>query len=974
MGAKLTTTGPGGISTETEGSLSTWAVTEAATPSTVGQQPASTGGVTFSGTRDETDGNHSEFIINNPGTLTHEDDGSGAMGDVLGIVTTANAVGSTISGSMATDLQRLAAVRTAGAVLDLTPTGSWQPEVDLPGLARGIGRDNDGNIHVALSGQATGVDCVYVYDRKGNFVETWATVDTGTDDIGTLYAFGESGGNFYFGMDQSGFKVKVYDSTYTRTLTFGATGSGNNQYQAITDLDVDASGNIYILDASLGRVQKIDSTGAYVTQWVQAGERISVNPAGTRVSVLNNAADLISTYNASGSLQYTYTIPSGDTIVDIAWSSVYFYYTTATETRRLVTPLNDLVPSNVAPFATAAPPGTSTNYLLPGQNEPGGVTLVEGNDLFVWESGTTLGTATVYRSFDWLGATLSQVYEYYFWLIEGVLPVPNFAFTATERNRLVYRGWEDSVWTKLNELASATRTEIVVLSGVRTIRDLASVDQAITSWSQIPAFDVSTLGSAQSLNVVYQGIENDLGLSRLLYDAHSDNNRILSVTAGKVETFTLPIEGTATYVEPPSATDSLADLLNPSLQISYYMISGADDLPVVAAQWSSYGGSLTAVAADATGITVTLTGPTEEIPGVPGPYKVAVSDGSSSYATLRLWGSGVVGEPKTLVRHTGADPEKVTQESANTITNYFVNTKTDAYEASTWAASYAGGPAAMLNGALPLQDCTGFGVTPGARIEDSQAKWRIGTTSITNTTLGLTTLAHTTNQDLVDIWGALGTLTNYVTNTSFETGTTGYTASSSTTLTQSATWAEYGSNSGRLSTTSSDGRFSIGSASVGAGIAWGLTPGETYTVSGYIHSVFPGGGSWLTEAGVILVEYANATNNNIFLGKSDPLAALTADARPSVTFTLPADATGLRFSFYATGIGTNWFAYWDGLMVTEGDLLLDFFDGANGGTWTGAANASTSTRPSGNAGDLAALWAGHPCENFKMRPLRVPSE
>lgn len=971
MGAKLTMTGPGGISTETEGSLSTWTVTEAATPSTVGQQPASTGGVTFAGTRDETDGNYSEFIINNPATLTHEDDGSGTMGDVLGIISTANTVGSTISGSMATDLQRLAAVRTAGAVLDLTHTGSWFPAVARPGLARGIGRDDSGNIHLAVSGQNVGEDSAYVYDRKGNFIETWGLVGTGTDDIGTLYAFGESGGNFYFGMEQSGFKVKVYNSSQTRTLTFGSTGSGNNQYQGIDDLDIDQAGNIYVLDSALGRVQKINSSGTYVAQWVQAGERISVNPAGTLVSVLNTTAGLIYTYNTTGTLQYTYTIPSGDTIVDIAWSSVYFYYTTATETRRLVSPLNDTGVSNAVAFASAAPSGSFTNYLLPGQNEPGGLTLVEGNDLFVWQSGAA--SSTVYRSFDWLGATLSQVYEYYFWLIEGVLPVPNFAFTATERTRLVYRGWEDSVWTKLNELASATRTEIVVLGGVRTIRDLASVEQAITSWSQIPTFDVSTLGAARTLNVVYQGIENNLGLSSLLYSARDDNNRIFSVTSGSVETFTIELDGSATYVEPPTAIDSLSNFLSSQFQISWYLVSGADDLPVVAAEWDSYGGSLEVSVTGPSQITLTLTGPTEEIPGVPGPYSLSVSDGSSSYATVKLWGAGLVGDPKTLVRHTGADPDKVTQEAANTITNYFVNSKTDAYEASTWAASYSGGPTASLNGSLPLQDCTGFGVTPGARLEDSQAKWRIGTTSISNTTLGVNTLAHTTNQDLLDLWATVGVLTNYVTNPGFETGTTGYTASALTTLTQSATWAQYGANSGRLSTTSSDGKMTIGSASVGAGIIWSLTPGEQYTVSGYVHSAFPGGGSWLGEAGVILVEYANATNNNIFLGQSDALAALTADARPSVTFTLPADATGLRFTFYATGIGTNWFAYWDGIMVTEGDLLRDFFDGANGGTWTGTANASSSTRPSGDAGDFAALWDGHPCENFKVRPLRLPS-
>jgi len=56
-------------------------------------------------------------------------------------------------------------------------------------------------------------------------------------------------------------------------LQFGTAGTGNGQFAtpAPMGVDVDSSGNIYVADAGNDRIQKFDSTGAYVTQFGTQG-------------------------------------------------------------------------------------------------------------------------------------------------------------------------------------------------------------------------------------------------------------------------------------------------------------------------------------------------------------------------------------------------------------------------------------------------------------------------------------------------------------------------------------------------------------------------------------------------------------------------------------------------------------------------------------------------------------------------------
>ncbi len=72
------------------------------------------------------------------------------------------------------------------------------------------------------------------------------------------------------------------DLVWEYVSAWGSGGTGNNQYNLITGMDVDAGGNQYISDLNLKRVQKISNTGNFITTWGSDGTQAGKfqNPYG----------------------------------------------------------------------------------------------------------------------------------------------------------------------------------------------------------------------------------------------------------------------------------------------------------------------------------------------------------------------------------------------------------------------------------------------------------------------------------------------------------------------------------------------------------------------------------------------------------------------------------------------------------------------------------------------------------------------
>ncbi|MEW6758904.1 MAG: cysteine peptidase family C39 domain-containing protein, partial [Acidobacteriota bacterium] len=66
-------------------------------------------------------------------------------------------------------------------------------------------------------------------------------------------------------------KVRKYDNNGNLVLQWGATGSGDGQFDKPMAVVVDLQGYVYVLDANNHRIQKFDSSGNFVTKWGSYG-------------------------------------------------------------------------------------------------------------------------------------------------------------------------------------------------------------------------------------------------------------------------------------------------------------------------------------------------------------------------------------------------------------------------------------------------------------------------------------------------------------------------------------------------------------------------------------------------------------------------------------------------------------------------------------------------------------------------------
>lgn len=271
----------------------------------------------------------------------------------------------------------------------------------------------------------------------------------------------------------------------------------------------------------------------------------------------------------------------------------------------------------------------------------------------------------------------------------------------------------------------------------------------VTPDSNIPPYF-----DGNSANSVWNGAPNASSSTRSvgelfeIYNAETDDNKIFSVEAAQTVVVSVPTNSYPTYIRQPVAVNGFP------VAVGQYTVSGKDNLPVIASQWRAYGGSVTISAdQDSPGtLTVTLVGPTTAIPGVPGPYRLVVSDGANDYAQLRVSGSGVRTFPEDIQMSTAADPEIVTQEQAPDVNNFAIKDLAMAYDRGIWAADYAGGPTVSITFSVPIEEIDGFGLTAGAVFYMAKTKFRIDSVSISKDNASISATRRITAGEVVALW------------------------------------------------------------------------------------------------------------------------------------------------------------------------------------------------------------------------------
>ena len=227
---------------------------------------------------------------------------------------------------------------------------------------QGICSDNKGNVYEAVwvgSSQAP-----YIKEAKkfGQF--------TGPLKRPTAVACDKQG-RIYITDADLGQVIRIDDLTGTNLVSFGSTGSGPGQFKNPYGLTVDAMGRIYVADLGNNRIVRIDNMNgdgwvAYTGQQY-GGQGCQVN------GVTNLAVD-------SKNRLY-YVLPYGAKIVRI----------------------DDMTGANMKAFEGIGPGGTSGHYLT----NPSGIAIDKNDRIYV----TDMGSGFVTRLDDISGANRTVLYK-----------------------------------------------------------------------------------------------------------------------------------------------------------------------------------------------------------------------------------------------------------------------------------------------------------------------------------------------------------------------------------------------------------------------------------------------------------------------------------------------------------------------------------------------------------------------------------
>ena len=121
------------------------------------------------------------------------------------------------------------------------------------------------------------------FDLSGTYITQWGSTGTGN---GQFQFFGGSqgpeggiavdGAGSVYVVDNMNHRIQKFSSTGTFITQWGSNGSGNGQFLYPSGIAVDSAGAVYVVDSStngnqtgnVSRVEKFDSSGNFITQWV----------------------------------------------------------------------------------------------------------------------------------------------------------------------------------------------------------------------------------------------------------------------------------------------------------------------------------------------------------------------------------------------------------------------------------------------------------------------------------------------------------------------------------------------------------------------------------------------------------------------------------------------------------------------------------------------------------------------------------
>lgn len=240
-------------------------------------------------------------------------------------------------------------------------------------------------------------------------------------------------------------------------------------------------------------------------------------------------------------------------------------------------------------------------------------------------------------------------------------------------------GFEGDAWVYVKRLCSAYQVEVTLIRDYVIIRPARQRVIANTSLAE-KNWQLQDIQLAQSFDVAYYNYVPRTNYLVYPEGGWTPEAQVYQVAANEVVEFELDLNFYLTSVQQPTVRDSVSKTYTAQ---SAYSASGNDNLPVSAAFWTNYGGDMSfEILGDGSRIKVTITGPNYEPLS---PYTIGVSDGSTSYSTLRIVGTGMDFDRQLYTESTGLTPTEAPLVKGAEIDNPAINTLAEAKQYALFA-------------------------------------------------------------------------------------------------------------------------------------------------------------------------------------------------------------------------------------------------------------------------------------------------
>ena len=234
-------------------------------------------------------------------------------------------------------------------------------------------------------------------------------------------------------------------------------------------------------------------------------------------------------------------------------------------------------------------------------------------------------------------------------------------------------GFTGNLWTFMKQVCSVFQVEVSLLSNVIFVRPIRSREIFLESIERV-GYRVAESDRSEKFDVAYYNYEFLTDALAYPKGGWTPDVQVYSVGAGETVVFDLPIDAYLTSVKQPTVQDVVAkDYSGPD---SVYSVSGNDGLPIPAAFWSDFGGTMRFdLKENGTVIEVTVTAPDVEQFA---PYTIGVSDGATQYSTLRIVGTGMFFDRQVHTVMTGLESSLALRPEGEEVDIAVVDTFIDA--------------------------------------------------------------------------------------------------------------------------------------------------------------------------------------------------------------------------------------------------------------------------------------------------------